>query len=325
MKNFDPEFRDLPHYILDITERIWEGRGVGLIRRWYGEDMFLHTSMGPVRGAEAVVRGTLETLGTLPDRRLLGEDVIWSGDEEKGFLSSHRLVCPGHHRGFGPLGPPTGRPVVVRAAADCFCENNQITEEWLVRDYGALARQVGVDPNELGARLAATDMARGVGPWHEADAARLRADGQFRPPEWQDHPAAKLARETWASLWRADLNVVKDAYHHAVSFHSPGHRTTYGHDGVWDVMLPLLAALQDPVLSVEHSIALAEPGHPVRVSTRWWAAATHAGHGPFGAPSGAPVLVLGINHAHVIDGLIREEWCHFDEVAVAKQIAFKRG
>ena len=35
---FDPEFDDLEHYILAITERIWEGRRIGDIDRYYSSD-----------------------------------------------------------------------------------------------------------------------------------------------------------------------------------------------------------------------------------------------------------------------------------------------
>jgi hypothetical protein len=146
MRGFDPEFRDLPDFIVKITERIWEGRGIGLIRQWYAADCLVHTSMGPASGAQATVTGTLDTLNTLPDRRLLPEDIIWSGDDIAGFLSSHRLICPGTHKGDGPLGPPTGRAVTVRAIADCRCLGNQVVEEWLVRDFAGLCVQVGVNP-----------------------------------------------------------------------------------------------------------------------------------------------------------------------------------
>ncbi len=325
MKGFDPDFDDLPDYIVKITERIWEGRGIGLIRRWYSDDCPVHTTMGPFRGAEAMVAGTLDTLNTLPDRRLLPEDVIWSGDEDAGFLSSHRLICPGYHRGDGDLGPPTGRPVAVRAIADCFCIENRIVEEWLVRDYTGLAVQVGVDPAELAARLAAKDAARGKGPWHLDEARLLRETGGFRPPVHQDHPAARLVRDAMTAMWRADLDVVRDAYHPACSVHLPGYRTVYGHEGVWSFMMGYLAAFHDAKLVIEHSIAREDPGLPTRVATRWWLTGTHEGTGRFGPASGATILAVGINHANVVQGRIREEWVLVDEVAIRKQIAQQRG
>ena len=44
-----------------------------------------------------MIGATLATLAEFPDRTLLGEDVIWSGDEEAGFLSSHRLLSTATH------------------------------------------------------------------------------------------------------------------------------------------------------------------------------------------------------------------------------------
>lgn len=325
MRGFDPDFADLPDYIVKITERIWEGRGIGLIRRWYSESCPVHTSMGPAIGAEATIAGTLETLNALPDRRLLPEDIVWSGDDEAGFLSSHRLICPGTHRGHGPLGAPTGRDVAVRAIADCFCVGNQVVEEWLVRDYAGLAVQIGLDPAEVAARLAAEDMAAGKVPWHHDDAKRLREQGQFRDPVHQDHPAAALVRQAQAAIWRGELDAVREHYHPACSVHLPGFRTAYGHERHYQFLFGYLAAFPDAKVAIEHSIARDEPGLPARVATRWWMTGTHAGHGAFGRPSGATVLLLGITHSHVVDGLIREEWVLADEIALRKQIAFQRG
>ncbi len=323
MKGFDPDFSDLPDYIIKITERIWEGYGVGLIRRWYAPDCPVHTTMGPFAGAEAMVAGTLDTLSALPDRRLLPEDVIWSGDDEKGFLSSHRLICPGHHRGAGPLGPPTGRAVAVRAIADCACLENRIVEEWLVHDYAGFARQIGLDPIELAGRLAAMDRAAGKGPWHLEDARRLRETGGFRRPVHQDQQAARFVRETMAALWNADLHRIREAYHPACSLHVPSYRTVYGHEGVYEFMVGYLSAFHDAKLVIEHSIARDDPGLPIRTATRWWLTGTHTGAGAFGPATGATVLAVGISHAHVINGRIREEWILLDEVAILKQLALQ--
>jgi hypothetical protein len=39
VKNFDLKFRDLPDYILRITEEIWEGRGLATLHHYYGRDI----------------------------------------------------------------------------------------------------------------------------------------------------------------------------------------------------------------------------------------------------------------------------------------------
>ena len=119
MKGFPDRFADLPDYILKITHEIWEGRGLRTLDHYYAPDLPMRFPSGLVTGNRAVIDGTLATLAEFPDRRLLGEDVIWCGDEDAGFLSSHRIVTTGTHRGHGAFGPPTGRGFVIRAIADC--------------------------------------------------------------------------------------------------------------------------------------------------------------------------------------------------------------
>ena len=325
MHGFDAEFADLPDYILKITERIWEGRGVGLIRRYYADNCPMHTSMGPARGAAAVVAGTLDTLNAFPDRRLLPEDVIWSGDEEGDFLSSHRILAPATHRGHSIFGPPTGREITFRAIADCLCRDNMVVEEWLVRDQAGMAAQIGLDPDALALAFAQREAAGGGEPWHVEAAARLRAEGGFRPPELQDHPAAATVREGIAAIWGgAALDEVARRYNPAATVHSPGALALAGHERFRRWLFGLLAAFPDLSVVVERSIANGD-GARAAVSTRWWATGTHSGYGRFGPPSGATVLMLGITHSAVVDGLIREEWIVADEIALRKQIALKRG
>jgi len=327
MAGFDPEFRDLPDYIEKITAAIWEGRGIGLIRRWYAPDCVTHTSMGPVVGSEAVVAGTLDTLNAFPDRRLLPEDVIWSGDERDGFLSSHRIMAPATHLGASAaFGEPTGRPVAFRAVADCFCLRNRVVEEWLARDQLAICAQLGLDPVALARRLAAVDAAADRAPWHLEPARRLRETGALRPPVLQAHAAARRTREIFDAIWRdTDIGSVNRAYHEACSIHVPGGRTLHGREQVCRWLFGWLSAFPDARLAIEHSIAREGEGLPTRTATRWWLTATHAGSGRFGAPSGAKILVLGITHQHLLNDLVREEWHVIDEVAVLKQIAQQRG
>jgi predicted ester cyclase len=323
MKGFDPEFTDLTDYILKITARIWEGRGVGLIRRWYARDVVMHLSTGTARGVDGVVSGTLETLALIPERRLLGEDVIWSGDETRGFLSSHRIVSTGRHRGDSHFGPATGKRLAVRAIADCFVRRNQVVEEWLVRDQAAICRQIGVDIREIAARLAERDARNELAAPARKILARPRA---HRPILLQNHDAARLHRETLHRVVNdTDLAAIRRHYAEAVNVHLPGHHTAYGHAELENFWIGLLASFPDARLVIDHSIARTDPGRPIRVATRWRLAATHSGRGTFGPPSGAPILVLGITHAHVVDGRIAEEWHLIDELAVWKQIRARLG
>ena len=41
----------------------------------------------------------------------------------------------------------------------------------------------------------------------------------------------------------------------------------------------------------------------------------------FGQPSGKPLDIMGINHYHVLNGKVKEEWMTFDGLDVLKQMA----
>ena len=100
------------------------------------------------RSISAVIRST-SPAEMLSSKSTLISAVIWSGDEDEGFLSSHRLVTTGTHTGHGLFGPPTGRSFTVRVIADCAAKDDVIYDEWLIRDYSGIANQLGFETVEF--------------------------------------------------------------------------------------------------------------------------------------------------------------------------------
>ena len=154
MEGFDSEFKNLKDYILKITYRIWEERGVERIRDYYGGKAPVKTPTGVSDKVEEVISSTYATLKMFPDRQLLGEDVIGSEDEPGTFYSSHRILSSATHLGEGFYGSPTGAKVNYRVIADCICRGNKVIDEWMVRDQSAIVKQVGLEPHEFGRQLA---------------------------------------------------------------------------------------------------------------------------------------------------------------------------
>ena len=109
MKGFDGNFTDLPDYILKITYQIWEDKDVESIRKYYSEDIPLRTPDGVIYGSDTVVKATYATLNEFPDRQLLAEDVIWIGNDNDEFLSSHRIFSIATHQNDGVYGKATGK------------------------------------------------------------------------------------------------------------------------------------------------------------------------------------------------------------------------
>ncbi len=302
---FTNEYPDVTSYILGITERIWEGRGIGLIRDYYTADVLMHTAAGDGAGVEGVVAGTLATLNEFPDRRLLGEDVIWSGAGSGNAYSSHRIVSTMHHRSQGVFGPPTGRRVMVRTIADCLVRDGRICEEWLVRDQSAIALQLGLDPIELGRNLAAATPAPAVLPDHH-----------MPPPTL--HPAVEAMLRIWNET---DLGAIRNRYDPAVNLHLPAGQDDFGHDGVERFVTGVLASIPAARLAIDHVIVREDPGHRLRLAVRWRLSGVHSGRGRFGAPSGVNLRIPGITHSELIDGKIVREFTLVDELAIWTAIA----
>ncbi len=323
MRGFDPEYTSIPDFILKSTERIWEERGIARIRDYYATDNIVRTPMGVTRGIDPVIAATNATLHQFPDRRLLGEDVIWTGDEETGeYYSSHRIVSPMHHLGHGMFGPPTGKRVRVRTVADTVLRAGRVCEEWLVRDHGAIVRQLGYDVAEFAAESIARELEWGRTP--EVFTPETDVEGSYVTPEdTSDH--ARVYAETLRSIWLSDFRVVNTNYNEAVALELPGGHADSGKAAVTSFWMGLTSAVPDALFSVDHLIGRDDPGRPLRVAARWSVQGTHDGAGAFGDPSGTPIYILGVNHAEMIDGEITREWVLIDELAVHRQICLFKG
>ena len=143
MRGFESEYTDIVDYIVRITHRIWEEKEVGYIYDTYQHNCLVHGSMGDAHGREGVVAATLEWLAAFPERRVYADDVIWAGNEDDGFHTSHLVTSVGYNLGHTRYGPPTGKKVLVRAIANCLAKENLIFEEWLLRDEICLIHQLG--------------------------------------------------------------------------------------------------------------------------------------------------------------------------------------
>ena len=314
MRKFDAEFRDLPHYIVAITERIWEGRRLDDIYRYYSDPCVVETPSSVTTSVEAVVSGTRATLTAFPDRRLLAEDIIWSGDDARGYLSSHRIISTMTHLGGGAFGAPTGKRIHVRTIADCWCIENRISHEWLVRDQAAIAQAIGVAPNVL----AGLWLANTGGSFSKPTAAPALAPFIAHI---EDSLQASAFATTYQALWRGDIEAALNAqYDEAVTALTPAETTRYGNRELAEFWSAYRQALTCHSFAVEHLIEREDAGRCVRVAMRWRAQCTHTGPGLLGAATGKPVEVLGITHAEIVDGCVLREWVLVDEIALWMQV-----
>lgn len=327
MKGFSERWRDFPDYILGITREIWEGRDVAALERCYAPDIPVRTPMGVSRGNAGVIASTMATLHEFPDRELLGEDVIWSGDEAGGYLSSHRILSTGTHARDGWFGPATGRRFQVRVIADCAAKADVIFDEWLVRDNGGIVRQLGGDPLAFARAL----IAREGGPERASRPFVPESDvsGDYRGTG-NDDPWGRRYADTLAAIMRGDLAHVLRAYDRAAIGEHAGGRTLVGARAIADSWLSLRAAFPSATFAIHHRIGMEGGMMPPRAALRWSLDGTHDGWGLFGRPTGARVHVMGMAHAEYgpfgPDGVgLRRECALFDEIAIWKQILLHKG
>ncbi|TCL08803.1 SnoaL-like polyketide cyclase [Shimia isoporae] len=327
MQGFDSKFTDFPDYIIGITKEIWEDRGIATLHHYYSDDIVVRSPASVVIGNQNVIGATMATLAEFPDRELLGEDVIWSGTPEDGMLSSHRIISTATHMADGVYGKATGKQLRYRILADCHAINNQINDEWLIRDQGAIVRQMGWEPKAYAANLIEAE----GGPENCIKPLTPDTDqpgpykGRGNDNEWGQRYADIISR-----IMGADIAAIETEYDRAVQSEYVGGVTGHGWGAVDRFWMSLRAAFPNAEFKIEHQIGRDDPMMPPRAALRWSLWGKHEGWGAFGAPTGAEVYVLGISHADfgaVISGQpkVRREYTLFDETTIWKQILLQTG
>lgn len=320
MKGFSNRFKDFPDYIIGITKEIWEDRGLATLHEYYSEDIVVRSPASVVIGNQDVIGATMSTLAEFPDRTLLGEDVIWSGTPEEGMLSSHRLLSTATHAGDGIYGKATGKKLTYRIIADCHAINNQINDEWLIRDQGAIVRQLGWDPLDYARNQIAQEGDHPKHPFTPAIDKPGPYKGRGNDNEWGAKYADILNR-----IMGADLAVIPAEYDRACHLAYPGGVEGHSHGDADRFWTGLRASFPNATFTIDHQIGRDDPMMPPRAAIRWGLHGKHDGWGSFGAPTGADVYIMGASHAEFGPWGLRREYVLFDETAVWKQIALKVG
>jgi hypothetical protein len=327
MKGFSNRWKDLPDYIIGVTKEIWEDRGVATLRHTYAADIPVRSPMGVQRGNQAVIASTMATINEFPDRQLYGEDVIWSGDAESGFLSSHRLLTTATHSRDGAFGPATGRKFVVRVIADCAAKDDVIYDEWLVRDYGGIVRQLGMEPKAYARALIEREggPAKASKPFTPAMDVVGGYRGKGNDNAWGQRYADSLQR-----IMACDFAHIHTHYDRAVIGDYAGSQTAIGRDAVAAFWVGLRSSFPSATFAIHHRIGMDADMLSPRAAVRWSLDGVHDGWGSFGKPTGARVHVMGLSHAEYgpygPDGVgLRREFALYDEVAIWKQILLHTG
>ena len=317
MAGFEDQFVDIVDYIVRITDEIWDERAVGRIYDTYDAACTIYSSYGVVRSVEEVVAATIVSLNGFPDGEDQHLNVAWSGDEQAGFYTSHLGYSQATNLGATAYGPPTGKRVGVRFCADCVSRDNRIHTEWLVRDNGALVRQLGLDLHETARAIA-------LAPRYDVPVVSVptRLDGQT-PRRFYDTPndtPSAWAEHHFGQIWNARrFEHVPFHYSSDAIAHWPGGRVATGPRSIGALIVELLTSLPDATVRVEQ-VSWSDETDGVILAVRWLLEGTIRPGGMLGeVPGGKPVFVMGMSHMRFDGGSVIEEWTVFDEIGVLAQ------
>ena len=320
MKGFDKKYKTFPEYILKITKQIWEDKDVNSIANFYTKNIPVRSPFGVTYGYKPVIDATFATLKEFPNRQLLGEDIIWNLDSESGYHSSHRILSKGTHLGEGSYGKPTGKDIYYRVIADCACKNNQVYDEWIVRDQGAMVRQLGFTPKEFAKKIIENE--GGLEQANELFNSKSDTKSEYKPNIVPKNSIGIKYSNILNKIFTSDYNF--SDYARAASIYWPGNKIGHGREDIEKFWKSLKEAFSNFKFSIEHIGYLEEEGKNPKASIRWFLNANHSNKtSDFGKATNKNIFIMGINHAEIIDENVIREWVLFDEVAIWKQILMK--
>lgn len=320
MRGYEETFTDIVDYILRVTHRIWEEKSIGYLYEHYSHNTRVFDDFGIVYGRERVIEGTTQLIGAFPDMRCFADDIIWCGNEDVGFWTSHRITMTGHNTGWSAWGAPTGRRITLTVIADCYSKENQISEEFAIHNTASLLRQMGYDPVALARSTAETLPSSGIDV-PTGDVERIVGQGSPQRLDESETGIEAFVRRTLHEIWNWRLlDRVAARYAPGFRFHGPSDRELFGRGDYAAYVLGTLAMFPDAAHQVDDLYWMGNDGDGYSVAVRWSLIGTHRGQGPYGQPTGRRVRHWGLTHLQVRDGQIIEEWTVSNEFAVLQQL-----
>ena len=324
MKGFDSQYNDFVDYIIKITHQIWEEKGIGVIYDTYHNNVTMHLSSQNSVGIDRVIANTIQTLHGFPDRKLIGQNVIWSNHGKDGYMSSHKVLSTATNLNDSEFGKATNKKINFRTIVDCAVENNRIYEEWLVRDNLWIAKQLGCDVHELAKEMARKSLKSKGGVNSSTFSVGSNMKGQFFPVKYKakDESIGEFIKEMISKIYHYRLfNEVVNYYHENAVVHHLCDKDLLGHTQIQGILINLFASFPNADYIIDRiTVNETKEEKTYDVSVRWRLNGIHEGIGMFGYPSMKPVEFMGITHYKIIDKKVAEEWVTFDGLDILRQI-----
>lgn len=329
LAGFDPDYRNIVDYIVRITHRIWETseREVEYISDCYANDSLVYDDYGLQTGNKKIVADTHHTTGAFPDIVLDAEEVIWAGDDQIAFHTSHLTRITGTNTGPSRYGDATGAKINVVVIANCVARGNDIFLEHVLYNTSAMLRQLGLDLWTEAEKLVADPPAGW--PRTEKIWDQLRSATSPLTPISQNEPVGQFdpdafTRQVHDNVWNGSQSAITEHYAADLPFEGTTGRLFRGADNYRAYVQALRDTFPDLNLQVDEVYWMGNDTEGYLISTRWSAEGTHTGATLYRDPSGAPCQIWGITQWRVKEARIEQEWQLFNEFDLMMQIAKAR-
>ena len=329
LNGFDPDYRNIIDYIVRITYGIWETdkQGVEYIADCYSPDSTVYDDYGLQTGNAKIIADTHHTTGAYPDIVLDAEEVIWAGDDEIAFHTSHLTRIMGTNTGPSRYGEATGKKINVPVIANCVALENDIFLEHVLYNTSAMLQQLGIDLWDEAERLVANPPAgwpRSPELWDQLRGAVAPQQplSVTEPVDGFDPDA--FSRRIHDSIWNGDGSALDNDYLAGFPFEGTTERKFSGVDAYRGYVDKIRSCFPDLTLQVDEVYWMGNDDDGWLIATRWSAEGTHTGGNFYRDPTGHSCQIWGITQWRVINGLIEQEWQLFNELDLMMQICRAR-
>jgi len=328
MQGFEQTYRNIIDYIVRITYKIWEDLDVEYIADTYSDQSEVYDDYGLQRGCKKIIADTHHTTGAFSNIRLIADEVIWAGDDEIGYHTSHRTIIRGTNDGESRYGPATGKDVDILVIANCVALDNEIFLEHVLYNNSCMLQQLGHDLNDIATQMVRAKPAgwpRDEATWQALKLATSPAQPLFVSTPVSGFDIDAFARKTMNQIWNErDYSHLHAAYAPGFLFQGPTQRQSEGRGAYKTLLETLFVTFPDLKLQVDEVYWMGNDEQGYMTSERWSATATHLGSALYGQATGIQVQIWGITQHHVQGGKIVSEWMLFNELDVMMQIAKSR-
>ncbi len=324
MKGFEVQYKNIIDYIVRITYHIWEDKNIGYIYDTYSNDCRVWDEFGLQSGSEKIVADTVHTNNAFPDIRLFADEVIWAGDDNASFHTSHRTIITGTNTGFSKFSEPTGKSVRLFCIANCVAKNNEIYYENVVYDTAALIKQLGLNVNQVAKDIANKGE---IGPFAPdfKNSKPKRKTGKAKPISFEIPEKVSNVREfvhsIFNTIWnRRNFSAIDHVYSDNIVFEGSTGRLFKGKKQLRSFIISIIASFPDLALSIEDIYWMGNEQDGYLVSIRWGAIGAHKGNGYYGAPTDKECYIWGITQWQIENNKIIKEWTAFNEFGILMQL-----